>query len=126
MASLTEMTLANGRRADEIALSDKGEIWIVEIKSSIADFRADSKWPEYEDFADRLLFAVAPDFPVEILPERTGLILADAYGAEIAREAPVRPLPAARRKALTLRFARIAALRLHHAADPEFVIERLE
>lgn len=126
MASLTELTLANGRRADVIAMSDKGEIWIVEIKSSIADFKADGKWPEYEDFADRLLFAVAPDFPVEILPESTGLILADAYGAEIVREAPARLLPPARRKALTLRFARVAALRLHYATDPEFVVERLE
>lgn len=126
LATLTEVTLANGRRADVMGITDKGEFWIVEIKSSIADFRADSKWPEYAEFADRLFFAVAPDFPVEILPETTGLILADAYGAEIVREAPAHPLSPARRKALTMRFARVAALRLHYAADPEFVIERLE
>lgn len=126
MASVTELTLASGRRADIVAISDKGEIWIVEIKSSIADFRADSKWPEYEAFCDRLLFAVAPDFPVEILPAETGLMLADLYGAEIVRPAPCKPLPGARRKAMTLRIARAAALRLHEVADPEFVNERVE
>ena len=125
-ASITELTLATGRRADIAALSDKGEIWIVEIKSGVADFRADSKWPEYEAFADRLLFAVAPDFPLDILPATTGLVLADAYGAEIVREAPLKSLPAARRKAMTQRIARAAALRLHAMADPDFVRERLE
>lgn len=126
MASVTEVPLANGRRADIVAVSDKGEIWIVEIKSSVADFRADSKWPEYEPFADRLLFAVAPDFPVDILPTETGLVLADMYGAEIVRPAPLKPLPGARRKAMTLRIARAAALRLHALADPEHVSERVE
>lgn len=126
MASVTEVPLANGRRADIVAVSDKGEIWIVEIKSSVADFRADSKWPEYEPFADRLLFAVAPDFPVDILPTETGLVLADMYGAEIVRPAPLKPLPGARRKAITLRIARAAALRLHALADPEHVSERVE
>lgn len=125
-ASVTELTLSTGRRADIAALSDKGEIWIVEVKSSVADFRSDDKWPEYEAFADRLLFAVAPDFPVEILPDSTGLVLADAYGAELVREAPVKPLPGARRKALTLRIARAAALRLHGVADPDAVRERVE
>jgi hypothetical protein len=126
MASVTELSLANGRRADIVAVSDKGEIWIVEIKSSVADFRADSKWPEYEAFADRLLFAVAPDFPIEILPAETGLVLADLYGAEIVRPAPCNPLPGARRKAMTLRIARTAAIRLHALADPEHVSERVE
>ncbi len=125
-ATVTELTLATGRRADIAALSDKGEIWIIEIKSSVADFRADDKWPEYEAFADRLLFAVAPGFPIEILPETAGLMLADAYGAELVREAPSRPLPAARRKAMTQRIARAAALRLHVLADPDFVRERVE
>jgi hypothetical protein len=126
LATVTELTLANGRRADIVALSDKGGIWIVEVKSSVADFRADAKWPEYEAFADRLLFAVAPDFPVGILPAEAGLMLADAYGAEIVRPAPFKPIPAARRKAMLLRFARAAALRLHVLADPDFVRERAE
>lgn len=126
MASVTELTLANGRRADIVALSDKGEFWIVEVKSSVADFRADTKWPDYEAFADRLLFAVAPDFPIDILPGETGLILADPYGAAILRPAPLKPLPSARRKAMSLRFARVAALRLHALADPDLVIEHVE
>lgn len=126
MATVTELTLANGRRADIVALTEKGEVWIVEIKSSVADYRSDNKWPEYEAYADCLLFAVAPDFPIEILPAAAGLVLADAYGAEIVRPAPFKQLPAARRKAMTMRIARTAALRLHGLADPEFVLERLE
>lgn len=125
-ATLPELSLANGRRADIVALSEKGEIWIVEIKSSVADFRADSKWHEYDDFCDRLLFAVAPDFPVEILPAETGLMLADAYGADLAREAPLKPLAPARRKALVQRIARVAAFRLHSLSDPDFVHGRGE
>lgn len=126
LATVTELTLATGRRVDIAALSDKGEVWIVEIKSSVADFRADCKWPEYEAYADRLLFAVSADFPVAILPHGTGLILADRYGADMVREGPLQPLPAARRKAMVLRIARAAALRLHAAADPDFVRERVE
>jgi len=125
-ATLSEVCLANGRRADIVALSDKGEVWIVEIKSSVADFRTDSKWHEYDDYCDRLLFAVAPDFPVEILPPETGLILADAYGAELTREAPLKPVAPARRKAIVQRIARIAAIRLHCLSDPDFVQERVE
>ncbi len=126
LATVPELTLASGRRADIVAVSDRGELWIVEVKSSVVDFRTDAKWPQYQDFADRLLFAVAPDFPVEILPESTGLILADAYGAELVRPAPLVPLPAARRKAMMVRFGRAAALRLHAGADPDFVRERIE
>ncbi len=125
-ATVPELTLASGRRADVVALSHRGEIWIVEIKSCLADFRADSKWPEYEAFCDRLLFAVAPGFPIEILPETTGLIFADAYGGEVLREAPSKPLAAARRKAVIQRFARAAAVRLQASADPDFVAERFE
>ncbi len=113
MAAITEMPLANGRRADVVGISDKGEIWIVEIKSSVEDFRSDQKWPEYRDFSDRLLFAVASTFPVEILPADAGLILADRYGGELARAAPETRLSGARRKAITLRFARLAAARLN-------------
>ena len=124
--SITEITLANGRRADIVALSDKGEIWIVEVKSSIVDFRTDQKWPEYEPFTDRLLFAVAPGFPIDILPETTGILVADAYGGEIIRPAPPLQMAAARRKAMTLRIARAASHRLQFFADPDFVPDRLE
>ncbi len=123
-ATLTEFSLANGRRADIIALSQSGDIWIIEIKSSVTDFRSDSKWPEYAEFCDRLLFAVDKDFPLEILPQQTGLIVADPYGAEVLRPAPQLALAAQRRKAVTLRIARAAALRLHTLADPDFALER--
>lgn len=125
LATLTEFTLANGRRADLIALASSGEIWIVEIKSSVADFRADQKWPDYRDFCDRLLFAVDSRFPLDILPADCGLMLADKYGGEIFRTAPEHKLPPARRKAVLQRFARIASLRLHALADPEIGLEEL-
>lgn len=116
--SLSEVCLGNGRRADILALGRDGTTWIVEIKSSIADFRSDQKWHEYRDYCDALLFAVAPDFPSEILPSDTGLILADAYAGELVREAPRHPMSPARRKALTLSFARTAATRLLAQDDP--------
>lgn len=116
---IAEFTLPNGRRADIAALDRDGRITIVEIKSSLADFRTDQKWPEYANYCDRFFFAVKPEFPREILPGDCGLILADRYGGEIVRPAcAAPPLPAARRKALTLRFARTAALRLAIVADP--------
>jgi hypothetical protein len=117
-ASLNELPLPNGRRADIVGLSPSGDIWIVEVKSGVEDFRVDNKWPEYRDFSDALFFAVAPAFPVDILPADTGLILADRYGGEIVRPAPETRLAAARRKAMTLRFARAAALTLQSAIDP--------
>lgn len=120
--SLAEMPLANSRRADVLALGPSNTmanpIWIVEIKSSIADFRADQKWPEYRDYCDALFFAVTPDFPNEILPADTGLILADAFGGEIIRPAPEHLLTTARRKALITSFAVLAARRLHALTDP--------
>ena len=118
-ASVTELTLASGRRADIVALGADGAIWIVEIKSSVADFRADGKWPEYRDFCDRFSFAVPTNFPIEILPTDTGLVLADAFGAAMAREAPEHRLNASRRKAVMLRFAHAAAGRLHMLVDPQ-------
>ncbi|RUO98386.1 MmcB family DNA repair protein [Hyphomicrobium sp.] len=120
--SLSEVTLASGRRADVLALRRNGEIWIVEIKSSVADFRADLKWPEYREFCDALLFAVAPDFPSEILPTDAGLILADAYGGELVRPPPVQTLAPARRKALTLSIARTASMRLLAQIDPSVTL----
>src|SRR5262245_66016633 len=125
LATVCEVTLANGRRADVVGLSAHGDIWIIEIKSSIEDFRADQKWPEYRQFCDRLLFAVAPEFPNEILPADTGLIIADRDGGESLRPAPEHKLAPARRKAMTLRVARVAALRLQGVIDPEGGFEEL-
>lgn len=121
--TIPELTLANGRRADLMALAPDGALIIIEIKSSIADFRADRKWPNYEDFCDRFYFAIPDTVPVEILPEDRGLIVADSFGAAIMREAAHHPLSSARRKAVTLRFARAAASVLHALADPDAVID---
>jgi hypothetical protein len=120
---LTEVALPNGRRADIMALNDRGEIWIVEIKSSVLDFRSDQKWPAYRDFCDHLFFAVMPDFPREILPADCGLVIADRYGGEIVRPAPEHKLAAARRKAMTLALARIGAARVMSVMDPEIGLE---
>lgn len=110
--ALAEVTLRNSRRADVMAIGRDGTVWIVEVKSSVADYRSDAKWPEYRDFCDRFFFAVPPDFPVEIIPDDCGLIIADAFDGAFVREAPDLRLNAARRKAVTLRFARMAAERL--------------
>lgn len=118
-STITELVLASGRRADLAALGPDGTILIVEIKSSIEDYRVDAKWPDYRVYCDRLFFAVPETVPVEIMPEDAGLILADAYGAMLLREAPEHRLAAAARKAMLLRFARAAADRLHRLADPE-------
>lgn len=123
LTTLPEVSLPNGRRADLIALSDKGQVTVIEIKSSIEDFRADQKWPEYLDYCDRLFFAVEAVFPREVLPEEAGIIVADRYGAEILRAAPEHTLPTPRRKALTLRMARLASLRLMGIADPDIALE---
>ena len=118
-ATLCEFTLASGRRADVVALNHAGRIWIVEIKSSIEDFRSDGKWPEYYDYCDRLYFAIPAHVDSDIIPADVGLIIADGWGAEVRREPPDQPLHASRRKAVTLSFARAAALRLHGLYDPE-------
>lgn len=117
-AVVEELPLASGRRADVVGLSASGEIWIVEVKSSVEDFRVDQKWPFYRLHSDRLFFATSPRVPLDIFPEDCGLILADAHGAEILRPAPEHRLAAATRKATTLRFARAAAVRLHLLTDP--------
>ena len=88
MSSLVEFPLANGRRADVLALGKSGDLVIVEIKSSVADFRADRKWPAYRDFSDRLYFAVASGFPTVLIPEECGLMVADAFGAACCATAP--------------------------------------
>lgn len=118
-APLAEVTLPNGRRADLMALGPKGEIFIVEVKSGVEDFRVDLKWPEYQPYCDAFAFAVAPEFPREILPDEPGLIIADGFGGAVLREAVVAPLAGARRKALTLAFARLAALRAGGAQATE-------
>ena len=120
--SLPEVSLGTGRRLDILALLRDGSFTAVEIKSCRADFQADGKWPDYLPWADRFFFAVAPEFPIEILPEAEGLILADRYGGELVRDAVRRPLAPARRKALTLRFARLAAARVQGLTDPDATV----
>lgn len=117
-SALPEVTLKNGRRADLMAMNKKGEIWIIEIKSSEADLKADSKWPDYLDYCDRFYFAANHETDEGLFPTDQGFILADAHGADIVREADLSKLAAARRKALTLGFARLGAQRLHKIMDP--------
>jgi len=121
---VSELPLASGRRADLVALADNGDIWIVEIKSSVADFRADQKWIDYRLHCDRLFFATTTDVPCDIFPKDTGLIVADAFGAEIICEAPEHRLHASTRRSMMLAFARAAALRLATLADPEGPYDR--
>ncbi len=111
-AALPELCLASGRRADMVALTRKGEIWIIEIKTSVEDFRVDRKWPEYRLHSDRFFFATHPGVPSDIFPDECGFILSDGYGAEILRDAPEHRLPPATRKSLMLRIARAGAARL--------------
>lgn len=113
LVSVLEVPLANGRRADVMALTARGEIWIVETKSCLADYACDEKWPDYLEFCDRFFFGVTEDFPRDLIPEDAGLIIADSFGGAILRESVVRPLAGSRRKAVTLLFARIAAQRLN-------------
>jgi hypothetical protein len=111
--------LANGRRADVLGLGRGGELVIVEVKSSVQDFRSDGKWRDYREFCDRFYFAVPAAFPRGLIPGDCGLIVADGFGAAILREAPAAPLPPARRKAMTLRFAILGSERLRRLLDPE-------
>jgi hypothetical protein len=110
-APLLEVCLPNGRRADIMALGPRGQIAIVEVKSGLDDFRADHKWGDYLPYCEAFYFAVAPDFPMAALPPEPGLVVADAFDGAVLREAPRFPLAGARRKALTLAFARLAAVR---------------
>ena len=106
-----EVGLPNGRRADVMAMGPKGDILIVEVKSGLDDYRVDRKWHEYGPFCDAFYFAVAPEFPDGVLPEEPGLIVADGFGGAVVRDAPSMALASARRKALTLAFARLGAMR---------------
>jgi hypothetical protein len=118
-ACLSELSLPSGRRADLVAVNARGEIWIVEIKSSAEDLRADRKWQDYREHCDRLFFAFTCDLPCDIFPADTGLIVADAYGAHLHCEAPEHRLSAPTRKAMMLRFGMAAAQRLNRLADPQ-------
>ena len=115
---LTEFKLLSRRRVDVIGLNKAGQFIIVEIKSSVADFRSDEKWHEYLPFADQMYFAVANGFPLELLPEECGIMIADAYNAAVIRDVPVKKLNAARRRTQIVRYAKTAADRLHRLNDP--------
>jgi hypothetical protein len=117
-AVLREVGLPHGRRADLLALGPDDSFLIVEVKSHARDFLSDTKWHEYRDYCDRLFFAVDPEFPRALLPDDAGLLVADLYGGAVLREAPVHPLAPSRRRALLLRFARLAAGRLEGLVDP--------
>ena len=117
-ACLEEFMPERGLRVDVMALGPRSELWVVECKSSRADFTSDLKWRGYLPFADRFFFAVGCDFPAEILPPEAGLIVADGFGAEVVRMPEATPMNAARRRKLTWKFARTAAQRLHWARDP--------
>jgi hypothetical protein len=118
-ALIPELKLPSGRRADLVGLGQKAEILIIEIKSSIEDYRSDGKWPEYLIHADRFYFATGPSVPVDIFPQTTGLMIADSYGADIIRPAAEDRLHASVRKTMLVRIARAGALRLHDLEDPE-------
>jgi hypothetical protein len=114
-----EVPLANGRRADVLGVGPKGEIWIVEIKSSLIDYRVDAKWPNYKDYCDRFYFAKPPELEAEIFPAEEGLIVADNHGAEILRVAEEYRLAPARRRAMLLKLVRLGADRVHQLMDPQ-------
>lgn len=124
VATLTEFTFKDGHRADVIGISSDGTISVIEVKSSRRDFVSDTKWDTYAAFCDRFYFAVPPEFPRAILPEDRGLWIADAYDAELVRESPTTKLNAARRRAVTLRFAQLASQRLLRLSDPLALSER--
>ena len=120
--TVEEMVPTPGLRVDVMALGPRGELWVVECKSGRADYAADRKWQGYLDWCDRFFWAVDAEFPVDLLPEGTGLILADAYDAEVLRMGPEAPLAPARRKVMLQKFARHAALRLQAVRDPGAMI----
>ncbi len=123
--SVEELIPAPGLRVDVMALGPKGEIWVVECKSSRADFQSDHKWHGYLEWCDRFFWAVDNDFPTDLLPDDTGLIIADGYDAEIIRMGPEEKLPPARRKVMVQKFARHAAVRAQAARDPGHCPEQI-
>ena len=119
LVTVEEFVPARGLRVDVMALGPKGELWVVECKSSRADYMSDGKWQGYLEWCDRFFWAVDQDFPTDLLPEGTGLIIADSYDAEVIRMAPEDKLAGARRKVMFQKFATHAARRLHALRDPE-------
>ena len=124
LVTVEEFVPSRGLRVDVCALGSKGEIWVIECKSSRADFQSDAKWQGYLEWCDRYFWAVDQDFPTELLPAESGLIIADAYDAEVIRMAPEIKLAAARRKVMVQKFAQHAARRLHALRDPQAGLER--
>ncbi|AXI48813.1 DNA repair protein MmcB-related protein [Sulfitobacter sp. SK012] len=122
-ACVEELVPTRGLRVDVMALGPKGELWVVECKSSRADFMSDAKWQGYLEWADRFFFAVDADFPTDLLPQDAGLIIADAYGAETLRMGPETKLAPARRKVVVQKFATCAARRLQILRDPDMMPE---
>ena len=120
--TLTEFTLSNGRRADVLAMNPQGALAVVEIKCSLADLRADAKWPDYRPFCDTFYFAVPGHFPREALPADTGILLADRFGAVIERQPPHHKVHASRRRSVVVNFGLVAAARLHQHLDPEHAV----
>jgi hypothetical protein len=116
---VSELTLPSGRRADLVAMNARGDIWIVEIKSSVEDLRADQKWQDYRMHCDRLFFAFTQEMPCEIFPSGTGLIVADAYSAHLHCDAPEHRMAAATRKSMIVSFGLLAAQRISRLADPQ-------
>jgi len=116
--SIEEFVPTRGLRVDVMGLGPKGEIWVIECKSSRADFQTDTKWQGYLEWCDRYFWAVDTEFPTDLLPEDSGLIIADAYDGEIIRMPPEEKLAAARRKVLIQKFATHAARRLQSLRDP--------
>ena len=116
-SAMPEFILPDGRRADLFCVGRKGEIAIIEVKSGVADFRADNKFEDYAEYCDTFYFAVSQRFPHDLIPPHCGLIIADGFGGAIVRESPLEKLAAARRKAITLRFARVAADRVMRAGE---------
>ncbi len=123
---ILEFTLANGRRLDVAAIGADGTVAGVEIKVAVPDLKGDLKWPDYLEFCELFYFAVPPDFPDALVPPETGLIVADRYGGAIIRPSPVGQLHASRRKAVTLRFAKVAAERLAMALDGSLLPANLQ
>ncbi len=118
-----ELPLPSGRRADLVALNARGDIWIIEIKSSVEDLRADHKWEDYRSHCDRLFFAFTQEMSCDLFPKDTGLIVADAYGAHLVCDAPEHRLAAPTRKLMTVRFALAAAQRYGRLLDPQEYVE---
>ena len=122
--TLTEFTFGNGRRADVLAMNPRGDLAVIEIKSSLADLRADGKWPDYRQFCDTFYFGVPSHFPRDALPEDTGILVADRYGAVVERDPPHHKVHASRRRSVMLNFGLVAAARLQQQLDPEHTIRR--